>query len=210
MVVASQSSSIMPSHPGEPTWEVAALYPTQGSWTEADYLCLNTNHLVEFTDGVVEFLPMPTVLHQLIVQYLHGLLHAFVAKNATGFVLFAPLPVRVAPGTYREPDIVYCRPERIPKLRSQPEGADLVMEVVSEGAEQRERDLVTKREVYAKAGIGEYWIVDPEERTITVLTLERAKYQVRGVFNEKERADSALLPGFIVDVGAVFSLIQPE
>lgn len=210
MAVASQSWSFTPSHPGQPTWEVAALYPKQGSWTLADYLSLNTNHLVEFTDGIVEFLPMPTVLHQLIVQYLHGLLHAFVTKNATGFVLFAPLPVRIGPSTYREPDIVYCRPERVPKLRGQPDGADLVMEVVSEGAEQRERDFVTKREVYANAGVSEYWIVDPEERTITVLALEGAGYRVHGVFNEREQADSALLPGFGVDVGPVFSLARKE
>jgi hypothetical protein len=45
---------------GEPTWEIAHLFPIQGDWTEAEYLALDTNHLIEFSDGHLEFLPMPT------------------------------------------------------------------------------------------------------------------------------------------------------
>ena len=101
MASVFHSTPATPSHPGEPTWEVASLYPEQGTWTEADYLALHTKHLVELSEGVVEFLPMPTVLHQLIVQYLHGLLQSFIARNSTGFVLFAPLPVRLGPGNDR-------------------------------------------------------------------------------------------------------------
>ena len=59
-----------------------------------------------------------------------------------------------------------------PVRRKQPDGADLAIEVVSEGAEARERDLETKRAEYARAGISEYWIVDPQESRITVLTLD--------------------------------------
>ncbi len=196
------------SRPGEPTWEVAELFPCQGSWTEADYLALDTNHMVELSDGVVEFLPMPTILHQLIVGYLHTLLKAFVASRGAGFVLFAPLPVRLGPGKFREPDVVYCRPERIPKLTGQPEGADLVMEVVSEGSAQRERDIEIKRNEYATAGISEYWIVDPEEQRVTVLALEGTVYRTHGVFGPSGQATSVLLPGFTVDVGAVFALAE--
>ena len=54
------------------------------------------------------------------------------------------------------------------------EGADLVMEVVSD--DDRRRDVVTKRLEYAKAGIAEYWIVDPQQATITVLKLADGKY----------------------------------
>jgi hypothetical protein len=54
----------------EPTWEVAYLFPTQGSWSEEDYLSLHTNQLVEFSHGFLEVLPMPTTSHQLLVLYL--------------------------------------------------------------------------------------------------------------------------------------------
>ncbi len=86
-----------------------------------------------------------------------------------------------------------------------PEGADLAMEVVSEGEEDRHRDLVIKRQEYATAGITEYWIVDPREPRITVLTLEGQAYRVHGIFTPGERATSILLPGFEVDVEAVFN-----
>jgi Uma2 family endonuclease len=123
-------------------------------------------------------------------------------------VLFAPLPVRLWPGKFREPDIVYVRPERVPNLRGQPQGADLAMEIVSPGAENRQRDLEIKRQEYAAAGISEYWLVDPEERRITVFTLDGQSYRVHGEFVPGTQATSALLPGFIVDVEAVFALAK--
>jgi Uma2 family endonuclease len=86
-----------------------------------------------------------------------------------------------------------------------PHTADLVVEVVSEGKEDRERDLVTKREVYAEAGIAEYWIVDPKRKRITILTLDRDTYVVHGEFAPGAQATSALLSGFALDVQAVFA-----
>jgi len=195
---------------GEPTWEMARFYPTQGEWTEAEYLALETNHLIEFSDGLLEFLPMPTIFHQLIVDYLHNLLKAFVSAHAAGLVLFAPLPVRLWTGKYREPDILYLKPERIRDGLQYPEGADLVMEVVSGADKDRERDLKDKRVEYAAAKIAEYWIVDPEEQRITVLTLDGDTYREHGVFRLGERATSVLLPGFGVDVAAVFAAGKPS
>ncbi len=181
------------------------LFPRQGEWTEEAYLALDTNRLIELTDGCLEFLTMPTILHQLIVDYVHTLLKAFVAAHAAGLVLFAPLPVRLWLGKIREPDIVYLRPERIRSRRQPPEGADLAMEVVSDSSEDRKRDLETKREEYARAGIAEYWIIDPAQRRITVLTLKGTAYAVHGEFTPGMQATSVLLPGFAVDVAAVFA-----
>jgi Uma2 family endonuclease len=192
---------------GEPTWGVALLYPTQGEWTESEYLALDTNRLIELSDGFLEFLPRPTTLHQLIVKFLCASLDAYVERHASGgLVLFAPLPVRLGPGHFREPDVLYVKRERVPKLRGQPNGADLVMEVVSEGAENRERDLEIKRREYALAGIAEYWIVDPQEQRITVLTLDGQSYRIHGEFVPGMQATSVLLPGFAVDVASVFGI----
>src|SRR5580704_4621329 len=80
---------------GEPTWDVAQLFPHQGAWSELDYLALDTNHLVEFSNGVVEFLPMPRMAHQLIAMVLCRLLESFVLANKLGTVLIAPFKVRL-------------------------------------------------------------------------------------------------------------------
>jgi Uma2 family endonuclease len=166
---------------------------------------LDTNRLVEFSDGCIEVLPMPLIFHQLIVKFLHRLLETYVAAHAKGEVLFAPLPVHLWSGKFREPDIIYLRPHRIKDVHSEPEGADLVVEVVSEGEENRHRDLVTKREEYAKAGISEYWIVDPQDKQITVLVLEGQTYREHGLFGSGTTATSVLLSGFSASVDAVFA-----
>jgi len=80
---------------------------------------------------------------------------------------------------------------------------DLVMEVVS--PDYRRHDLETKRREYAQAGIPEYWIVDPEEEQITVLTLEGERYAVHGVFERGMVAKSVLLAGFEVAVDEVWA-----
>ncbi len=194
-----------PSPPGGPAWEVALLFPPQGEWSEEEYLALDTNQLVEFSDGCIEVLPMATIFHQLIATFLFEILQKYVGDHADGYVLLAPLPVHLWTKKFRAPDIVYFRPHRVKDIHGQPEGADLVVEVVSEGEENRERELVTKREEYAKAGISEYWIVDPQEKQITVLVLEGQTYREHGVFRQGSVATSVLLSGFSASVDAVFA-----
>jgi Uma2 family endonuclease len=197
-----------PSPPGGPAWEVALLFPPQGEWSEQEYLALDTNQLVELSDGCLEVLPMPTLFHQQIVEYLYELFKAFLAIHSLGKVIFAPLPVHLWSGKFREPDIIFFRWDRVKDVHGQPEGADLVVEVVSEGEENRKRDLVTKRQEYAAAGIAEYWIVDPQEKQITVLVLEGETYREHGVFGPGAAATSVLLSGFTASVDAVFAAGQ--
>lgn len=193
---------------GEPTWDIAMFYPLQGEWTEERYLALDTNRFVELVDGCLEIHPMPAVGHQRIAQYLFLLLHAFVTSRGLGEAFIAPLPVKLWEKQLREPDVLFVRPSRIKDPKRPPKGADLAMEVVSEGHENRERDLVIKRAEYAKARIPEYWIIDVELQRITVLTLDGADYRVHGEFGTGSRATSVLLPGFAVAVSEVFAAAE--
>jgi Uma2 family endonuclease len=189
-----------------PTWEIARLFPLQGAWTEEEYLALDGNHLIELSDGYLEFPPMPTTSHQLIVAFLYGSLLAFTSARDLGTVLFAALRVRLRAKTIREPDIVFMLKEHADRVgESFWQGADLVMEVVSGGRTDRKRDLEVKREEYAKAGIAEYWIVDPKEERITVLRPRGKRYIVHGDFPKGALAASHLLAGFNVEVSAAFS-----
>jgi Uma2 family endonuclease len=190
----------------EPAWEVAQLYPNQGHWSEAEYLALPGGRLVEFDSGHIEVLPMPTTLHQMILIALLHLLDDFVEARQLGTVLVAGTPIRLWAGKFREPDVVFMRTEHSKQVETDCwNGADLVMEVVSDDRESRKRDLVTKPEEYARAKISEYWIVDPQEGLITVLRLKAKKYIVHGKFEPGDRATSALLPEFSVDVRAVLA-----
>ncbi len=143
---------------------------------------------------------MPTLSHQLISAFLYAWLLNFAAAGNLGMVLYAPIRVRLRPGKYREPNLVFMRSENSARCgESFLDGADLVMEVVSE---DRKHDLETKRLEYAQAGIPEYWVVDPKEGRITVHRLDEGatSYTEHGAFGRGERAASALLPGFEVVV----------
>jgi Uma2 family endonuclease len=182
------------------------LRPLQGLWTEEQYLKLTdqTNHLIEFTDGVLEILPMPTTRHQVLLLLLYELLKNR-AKPEGGIVLVSPLRLRIRPGKFREPDVLLLLTADDP--RNQDAfwlGADLVVEIVS--PDRPERDLVDKRADYAEAGISEYWIVNPLDETIIVLALRGDTYATHGDFHRGEQATSVLLTGFRVSVDDVFGV----
>ncbi|HQU45884.1 MAG TPA: Uma2 family endonuclease, partial [Pirellulales bacterium] len=70
--------------------------------------------------------------------------------------------------------------------------------------DKEERDLIEKRSDYAEGGVREYWIVNPQTETVSVLRLEAGAYVEAGVYRRGETAVSPLLVGFSVDVNAVF------
>ena len=80
---------------GEPTWEIARLFPRQGTWTQEEYFDLPDNHFVELSDGYLEFLPIPTIYHQLILKFLCLELDAFVKAGKLGIVVTSVYKVRV-------------------------------------------------------------------------------------------------------------------
>jgi Uma2 family endonuclease len=180
------------------------LLPRQGQWSEEDYLWLtdHSNRPIEFTDGYIEVLPMPTDNHQAILGVLFELFLTYL-RPLSGIVRFSPLRVKIRPRKFREPDLLLVRDAKDPRRENRYwHGADLVLEVVSR--DKPERDLVIKRGDYAEAGILEYWIVNPESETITVLRLEENAYVEHGVFGRGAQATSALLTGFSMSVDAVF------
>ena len=96
-----------------------------------------------------------------------------------GLRSLSPLPLQVEPRHYREPDLMFVAAEHADWIEAQRlVGADLVVEVVSG---DRERDFVDKRADYARLGVAEYWIVDPRDEQIHVLTLADDSYAVHGV-----------------------------
>jgi Uma2 family endonuclease len=161
--------------------------------------------LVEYSEGFLELPPSPTIRHQRVCARIVSPLYSFVKTGRLGTVIFG-LPVGLRPGLFRTPYVMFMRPENTPQSEERfSKGDDLLVEVISE--QNRAHDLETKRLEYAQAGIPEYWIVDPEEETITVLVLKprRKSYVEHGVFAKGTRATSKILPGFSVDVTETFS-----
>src|SRR6516225_6537550 len=105
-------SRAMPSAPAFPStdeWKdlLEALLPPQGNWSEDEYLVVteHSNRLVEYTDGFLEALPIPTDKHQSVLKFLLFAFCAFVEPRG-GKVQFAPLRLQIRSGKFREPDLL--------------------------------------------------------------------------------------------------------
>jgi Uma2 family endonuclease len=181
------------------------ILPRQGEWSEEEYLVL-TDHrsrLIEFTDGYLEVLPTPTDEHQSLLKFLFLVFFRFF-EGRGGTVQFSPLRLRIRPRKFREPDLLVLLSATDPRRQNRFwTGADLAVEVVSE--DKPERDLVDKRGDYAEARVPEYWIINPQTETITVLRLAGDAYQDAGVYRRGQSATSALRPEFSVAVDDVLN-----
>ncbi|HMO58251.1 MAG TPA: Uma2 family endonuclease [Roseiflexaceae bacterium] len=205
MTLAERTRGLRIAGPGDDT--VVNLEPLQGLWTVEQYLAMSdhSRRLLEYTDGAIEVLPMPTDKHQVISRFLLFALHAYV-QQIGGIVLYAPLRLQIRAGKFREPDLLLVVRADDPRRQNRFWiGADLVVEIVS--PDDPERDTVEKRADYAEAGIQEYWIVHPEDATMTILALHDGVYTEHGVFGRGEEAQSSLLGDFSVSVDAVLDAV---
>ncbi len=201
-------TSTIEDEPEELDPELAAALQSHlpGEWSEDEYLILieQWNAPLEYSAGCIEVLTMPTDRHHAILSALFLVFNA-IAQQIGGKVYFMGIRIRLWSGKFREPDIVFLRSIHDPRRSNRYwDGADLVLEVVSDSPTDRRRDLVTKRRDYARAGILEYWIVDPQDEIVTVLQLKDSQYVEHGVFARGDVATSALLSDLRVDVSATF------
>jgi Uma2 family endonuclease len=185
--------------------EIAQLWPLQGDWTETDYFTLpDTNRLIELSEGQLIMPPHPTETHQRVVLSLVLAFQSFVEAHNLGIIRFAPLPVRLWPDKIREPDILFVSHAHADRIGEQAYGPpDLVVEVTS--ASTRRTDRVEKFVEYARAGIDEYWLVEPEVETIEVFVLEDGAYVLLVKAGPGGKAQSRVLEGFEIEVDTVFA-----
>lgn len=115
----------------------------------------------------------------------------------------APVDMVLTSRRATQPDVVFISKERLGIIQEQIMGAaDLVAEVIS--PESRRRDRIDKRDLYEQHGVREYWLIDPEAKTVEVLNLESGTYRLLGRWHPGETARSGLLKGLAVPVAALF------
>ena len=191
------------SQNGQPTIELLDLFPRQGQWTESDYFRLpETNRIIELSEGRLVITPPPTDQHQKISAKLFLLIWNHISATNLGEVRYSPIGVRLLKGIIREPDIVFMGNEHKDRITENYWGVpDLVMEILSKSTAKDDRE--DKFYEYEKAGVLEYWIVDPFKKSIEVFILENEAYLLLGKWVSRETAKSKLLDGFEVSVDEV-------
>ena len=176
--------------------------PKEKVWTYKEYLRNTDEGRYELINGRLERMPAPSVEHQRILLRLYKLLDRSVGE-ARGEVLVAPVDVVLSQTVVVQPDLVLVLKEREDMVKDRIFGPpDLVVEIVSPNTVRR--DTFVKKELYAKAGVKEYWIVYPEERAIEVWVLKDGKYHLHSVSEGDGRVKSEVLKGLEVEAKEVF------
>ena len=166
-------------------------------FTYEDYQHTPEDQRFELLDGELIPAPAPNLRHQRIGIRLGALLHAFVQQGGLGEVFHAPCDVVLSNTDVVQPDLLFVSVERAHLLLGGDNvlGApDLVVEILSPATAGRDRTL--KRALYARHGVKEYWLVDPEARTVTVLGLGADDFDVVGTYGEGQTMASPTLAGF--------------
>lgn len=173
------------------------IQPAERLWTYDEMLAElpETNQPIELWDGELVMSPTPTPNHQRIVLRLTEELNAFVRQHGLGEVFVSPLDVILSQHRVIQPDLFFISNDNKKIIQDRIRGVpDLAIEVISPGTWKRDR--VEKKSLYEQVGIAEYWIVDPESRTIEVFALTNGSYQLHCRATDTETAKSKLLSGF--------------
>lgn len=162
----------------------------------------------ELIEGELLVSRAPSIPHQRIVQNLQLGIVQYLTHNPLGIlvpgpgVIFSDLNAVI-------PDLVFVRKERWAEIAPGDKftGApDLVIEVISPGTENRQRDLVLKRQLYGRYGVREYWVVDPENRAVEVYRLQDQSLEQAATLTGQDEITSPLFPGFRLKVQDIFNL----
>jgi Uma2 family endonuclease len=175
-------------------------------WTYADYLRLpDDGTRCEIIEGERLMTPSPFTRHQAVSFMLERLLGDFVLPRGLGSIYHAPCDVILADNTVVQPDILFVSKARESIIEEQGifGPPDLVIEILSK-ADPR-RDTVRKLAIYARHGIREYWIVDPDADRIDVFVLDGKDLVKKAAHDRGEARSLAVLPGFAAPLSEVFA-----
>lgn len=147
--------------------------------------------------------PAPRAVHQEVIANLSIELGLFLRQHKLG--KFYPAPIDVVMGdsaTPVQPDVVFIRQENLGIVKDKIEGVpDLLVEVLSPGS--RVMDRRKKFELYARVGVAEYWLVDPDECLVEVYVLRGRAYALLGQFAAEDTVQSELLPDLQIPIANI-------
>ena len=170
-----------------------------------DYMSLpeSEDKRYELIDGELYMVPSPIVSHQRTSMRLSRILHDLVESQGLGEVFTAPLDVVLSDEDVLQPDIMFVSEGRSGIVGNNIRGApDLVVEILSPGTAKRDKTI--KRASYGRFGVREYWIVDPESRSLEVMRAGESGLETVRVYPEGTFATSPLLEGLRIEVSTIF------
>ena len=163
----------------------------------------------ECIDGELLVTPAPRLRHQDVVLALHLRLHAWLQQERVGKVMLSPADIEIVPGTLVQPDL-FVMPRgaqgTLPREWHEVRALLLAVEVLSPSTARHDR--VTKREFYARAGVGEYWIVDTDARLVERWTPADTRPEIVGEDETLEWSPLGASAPFTLAPGPFFAAID--
>lgn len=160
----------------------------------------------EIIDGEHYVNASPVTRHQLISYRLVLAIGNYLEENPVGQLFFAPLDIVFSRYDVVEPDLLYISNERreIVTTKNIQGSPDLLIEILSES--NRKYDEVTKRALYERTGVGEYWIVDPVANAVRVFRRNAAgRYEHAIELSHDDILTSPLFPNLEIRLSRVFA-----
>src|SRR6266487_2762116 len=172
-------------------------------WTYEEYYRLDDDQRYEIIDGNLLMAPAPDTWHQDWSRKLFRLIDRFVAKNRLGEVFYAPIDIVLDEENTVQPDIVFIATEKLHIIQRRAIFGvpDLLVELISPSSVRRDR--YDKKDLYAGVGVKEYWIGDPANKALEVLTLKQSAYQLHCSAEEKGKLTSLVLGGLEFDLADI-------
>ena len=186
--------------------EVAKVLPEKERYTYEDYESWPEDFRCEIIDGKVYALAQPLIIHQLLSGRLFLEISSYL-KNKPCHVFYAPFAVRLNVGTNDEqtlePDlVVICDKKKIEDGKACVGPPDIVIEILSPS--DPKRDTFVKYQKYLKAKVREYWIVDPETKTVMLCVLDSNRY-ITEVYSENDSITSQVIDGLRINLSEIFA-----
>jgi len=175
-------------------------------YTTDDYLAMRDEYpRYELLEGELIEMVSPTARHQRILRRLVRVLDVYCEAQNLGEIFIAPLDVILSPTVVVQPDILFISKARRAELIGERiTGApDLAIEILSPATSAR--DFNQKRKLYARHGIQEYWIVDPDDETIEVQRLQGNVFSTLALFEKGQTLTSPTFEGLGMEVAQVFA-----
>ena len=171
--------------------------------TYADYLALPGDERYELHDGELVMVASPSEPHQRVAKRLAWQMMT-LEERGLGQIYFAPFDVVLSDTEVVQSDLLFVSQERSHIItQANVQGApDLVVEILSPSTANR--DWTRKRDMYARHGVMELWVVDPDAMIVWVMLLRDADFELLGVYGEGQSFSSSTLEGFTIDLDDVF------
>ncbi len=172
-------------------------------YSAEEYFSLPEGIPYQLLNGKLTFMPAPSIKHQRILRELFFEICLFLKANKCGEALCAPTDVYFNEENVAQPDILFVANKNLDIISDKSVNGvpDFIVEILSGN---KKTDRVTKMKLYGEQGVKEFWLIDPELKTLEVYKSELQKMQIHEIYEEHQEVHSLVIKDFSIQLNQLF------